>query len=120
MRGRWGVECRNPDPGDHRSPFPPEPHPNLAEKQSAKSRRGNGERQKTRGRDLEKLKPQSQAQPCAPPFPEEPAKPQEFPFSLSPLSPDPQGTPRPPQGGGSYPSTERRRGSGDDGGRGVW
>lgn len=80
VRQGRGVECRNPDPVDHRSPFPPELNPNPGEKQSAKSRRGNGERQKTRGRDLEKLKPQSQAQPHAPPFPKELAKPQELAF----------------------------------------
>lgn len=33
------VEWRNPDPGDHRNPFPPELNPNPAEKQGAKRRR---------------------------------------------------------------------------------
>lgn len=67
--GGGGVECRNPDLGDYRSPFPPELNPNPAEKQGAKGKRGKPERQKARSRDLEKLKPQSQAQPHAPPCP---------------------------------------------------
>lgn len=38
--GGW-MKCRHPDPGDHRSPFPPELNPNTAEKQDAKDRRGS-------------------------------------------------------------------------------
>lgn len=34
------VECRNPDPGDYCSPFPPALNPNPAEKQGAEGRRG--------------------------------------------------------------------------------
>lgn len=34
-----GVECRNPDLGDYRSPFPPELNPNPAEKQGVRGER---------------------------------------------------------------------------------
>lgn len=50
--GGGGVECRNPDLGDYRSPFPPELNPNPAEK----VQRVREESQRDRKREAETLR----------------------------------------------------------------
>lgn len=86
------VECRNPDPGDHRSPFPPELSP--AQQRSRVQSAGGELRARKPDRDLETPRPQSQAQPRAPPSPKDLAEPE---VSLSPQPPSPRSLETPPR-----------------------
>lgn len=78
LRARWSRGGGSGEVGGMHEPWawrPLWPFPPRAEPQHSTEARckGKRERQKARGRDLEKLEPQSQAQPQAPPSPPSPA-----------------------------------------------